>query len=81
MQKIETVPVSLIDCNNLPINKKTLIFALEMKIGGVIFPPVKLERIASGRYKLRDGRHRFSAHKLLERNTIRAKVALWTGIT
>ena len=73
--QIESIPVALIDSTNIPINKKALIFALEMKVGNSIFPPVKVERTSNGRFKLRDGRHRLAAHKLLERGTIRARVS------
>jgi hypothetical protein len=76
MRKIVSIPVQLIDyATPLPMNKKALVFAVEMKIGKVIFPPVNVERTQNGRYKLNGGRHRLAAHKLLERTEIRALVS------
>jgi hypothetical protein len=75
VRTIVTIPISQIDHGDLPINKKALTFALEMKIGKHIFPPVPVERLSNGRFKLCDGRHRLAAHKLIGRNEIRASVA------
>ena len=54
----------------LPLNPKTLLFAINM-LRGHLFPPIKVERRA-GHFLLRGGRHRLAAHKLLGRKNILA---------
>jgi hypothetical protein len=72
---VQTIKIQQIDCvNKLPINKKSLGFAILMT-NGIIFPPINVERMPAGRYVLRGGRHRLAAHKLLGKTEIRASVA------
>ena len=58
------VYISLIDTDRIPIGPVSLLYAIELQRGSC-FPPVKLQRAAHGRFILKDGRHRFVAHKLL----------------
>jgi hypothetical protein len=75
-RQIMDIPLASIECKTIPINKKALWFAMQMLMEKALFPPVKLERSKNGLYKLTGGRHRFAAHKLLERKTIRAWVSV-----
>lgn len=77
MRVVQTVKIAQIDHGKrLPLNPKVLLFAVEMQFRNVIFPPVNLERIPGGKYKLKGGRHRLAAHKLLGKTEIRASVAI-----
>jgi hypothetical protein len=76
MREIRDIPLANIECKTIPMNKKALWFAMQMLMEKALFPPVKLERTKNGLYKLNGGRHRFAAHKLLERQTIRAWVSV-----
>lgn len=68
---ISPVDISLIAIDRMPIGPVALLYAIEMH-NGSMFPPVKLQRGAHGRFILKDGRHRFVAHKLLGRKMISA---------
>jgi hypothetical protein len=77
MRVTQTIRIEQIDHGKrLPLNKKALMFALEMLLRKAIFPPVSVERKGKGKYVLRGGRHRLAAHKLLGREEIRANVAI-----
>lgn len=69
---IRAVPVSAIDIDRIALHKKTLAFAAAMR-DGALFPPIKLAKLFDGRYRLLDGRHRYTATKLLERRNILAR--------
>lgn len=71
------VPLACIDVDRLPINPVVLGLIAFMKAGGEV-PPVKLQKMFNGRYKLKDGRHRFLAHKLLGRVAILSKYSTKT---
>ena len=64
--KIESI---LID--NLPVNKKTFDLAMFIYQGGEI-PPIKLSKSTLGGYRIKDGRHRVCAYKLLDMKEIEA---------
>ena len=70
---LKHVPLCLVDHGKLPLNPDGLATAIAMK-NGVVMPPIKLERKSNGRYILKDGRHRFLAHKLNGKKTIWANV-------
>jgi hypothetical protein len=57
--KVESILV-----DNLPVNKKTFDLAMFIYQGGEI-PPIRLEKSSLGGYKIKDGRHRVCAYKLL----------------
>jgi hypothetical protein len=73
----QTIQIQNIDHKTckLPLNKKALQFAIAM-LKGDIFPPISVQRITNGNYKLHEGRHRLAAHKLLGKTEIRANVAI-----
>ena len=74
MRTIETVPLATIIVDRWRIVPKTLEFALAMSYGDV-FPPVKVQRVDDGRYRLKDGRHRVTAAKLNGMVKVRVIVA------
>ena len=77
MRITQTIPIAQIDYRKpLPMNQKSLWFAVQMKLQGVIFPPISVERVKGGRFKLHGGRHRLAAHKLIGKKEIRANVAV-----
>lgn len=70
------VHLSNIICDKKPpLDAKTLEFAKLIE-SGYIFPPIKVERLANGAYKLLDGRHRFYGHKLAGKDTISVTVGV-----
>jgi ParB-like chromosome segregation protein Spo0J len=68
------IPLSSIDVDHLPINPATLSLVDHIRDGGSV-SPIRVHRVANGRFKLGAGRHRYVAHKLLGRTTIEAKLA------
>lgn len=65
MKKVKTsVLIESIAFDKLPINKTVLDLVFYIISGGEV-PPIKLQRGGAGGYKLRDGRHRLCAYKLL----------------
>jgi len=71
MRKIELVNIEGLKWDHLPINKQTLDLVFFLMSGGNV-PAIKLEKIKHG-YKIKDGRHRIAAYKLLGRKLIFAK--------
>ena len=65
------VDISLIVVDRHPINPSTLALVDFIRAGGEI-PPVKLQMNGGG-FKLKDGRHRVAAYKLLGIQKIKAK--------
>lgn len=57
--------------DKLPINPTVLSLVFFIKSGGEI-PPIHLQVSINGGYKLKDGRHRVCAYKLLGIKTIKA---------
>jgi hypothetical protein len=75
MRVIQTINIENIDYGKpLPMNKKVMSFALDLLMGNT-FPPVKVQHMG-GKYRLKDGRNRLSAYKLLGKKTIRAYVGV-----
>jgi hypothetical protein len=58
--------------DRIPLNRITLEYANSLK-DGCVFPPVELQKLNGGRYLLKDGRHRYVAHKLVGYVTIRGR--------
>jgi hypothetical protein len=60
--------------DRVPLDKKALQFAIEIQNNGrEQFPPIKVARLANGQFEIRDGRHRWLAHKLTGQKQILAK--------
>ena len=75
MRITKEVNINLIDIDRMPFDLKLLEYANEV-LKGVIFPPIKLQRIKNGRFKIKDGRHRFLAHRINRKQTILEKYSL-----
>ena len=71
MRKSELVNISGIFWDELPINRTVLDLVFFIISGGEI-PPIKIIKFKDG-YKLKDGRHRIAACKLLGKDMIMAK--------
>jgi len=66
------VDISLIRIDRIPLGVVALKYANDLK-AGAIFPAIKVALRPDGFFEIRDGRHRWLAHKLCERKTILAK--------
>lgn len=71
MRVIREIPVHAIRLDRMPVDSKTLMYAIAM-VRGDKFPPVKVAMRASGGFEIRDGRHRVTAARLTERGRIAA---------
>jgi hypothetical protein len=75
MPLTKQIPISQIVIDNLPINLKTLSLIDYIRNNpNIILPPITVQIIANGKYKLKDGRYRYLAFKMLEISMINAKV-------
>lgn len=72
MRLKKEIKLDLIKMDRLAINPKALKYATLIN-EGVQFPPIKVAFCKDGRFEIRDGRHRYTAHKLLGRKKILAK--------
>ena len=61
-------PLSGLKCDRIPLHPRTLAIADHLRSGGSV-PPIHVER-RDGEWYVKDGRHRFVAHKLIGRKTI-----------
>ena len=75
MRTLGLVDLRQIDIDRLPLDEKTLCFANAL-MGGAIFPPIKLHPRVGGRWRIKDGRHRWLAHRMLKRWKIKASFYL-----
>lgn len=66
------INVGNIEMDRYPLNPTTLDLIKFLEAGGTV-PPIKIAKQVTGRFKIRDGRHRLTAFKLLGRKTIEAK--------
>ena len=71
MRKTDFVYIEGLQWDNLPINKTVLDLVFFIMSGGEI-GPIKLIKTENG-YKVKDGRHRIAAYKLLGKKIILAK--------
>lgn len=67
LQKL--VPLAAIDIDRRPLNPKTLALVDFIRAGGMV-PAIHAQRDELGRWKIKDGRHRFVAFKLLGKPSI-----------
>lgn len=75
MPLIKQIPISQIIVDKLPINLSTLSLIDYIRDNpNIILPPIKVQIVADGKYKLKDGRHRYLAFKMLEIPIINAKI-------
>jgi hypothetical protein len=66
------IPVGQLVIDRMPLNPATLSCANAI-LEGVEMPPIKVQALPDGRWKVRDGRHRAVAHKLTGKARILAK--------
>lgn len=72
MRVTKKIPVAAIKMDRHPLNQSMIGLLDHMRSGGSV-PPIHVARMPSGRYLIKDGRHRVTAHKLLGIKTITAK--------
>lgn len=73
----EDIDLDLIDMDRIPLDEKSLNFAILLRQRGRnTFPAIKLAKKSNGRFSIRDGRHRWLAHKLNGESKIYAKFSL-----
>ncbi len=70
---ITDIKIESIFWDKIPINPSVLRLVDFIRSGGEI-PPIHLQKSDKGGYKLRDGRHRVAAYKLLGYKTIKSKI-------
>ena len=75
MKITKDILIESILIDKLPINPSVMSLVFFIMSGGDI-PPVKLQVSSNGGYKLRDGRHRICAYKLLGIKSIQAKFSI-----
>lgn len=71
MRRIDFVYIEGLHWDKLPTNKTVLELVFFIMSGGEV-PPIKIIKTKNG-YKLKDGRHRVAAYKLLDKKLILAK--------
>ena len=72
MRVTKEIDINLIDVDRIPLNRKVVRFTYAIQAMAV-FPAIKVAKLSNGRFKILDGRHRWTAHKLLGKETILAK--------
>ena len=75
MKLIKQIPISQIVVDKLPINLSTLSLIDYIRDNpNIILPPITVQILTDDKYKLKDGRHRYLAFKMLEIPNIIAKI-------
>ena len=69
--------ISQIQMDHHPINPSTLALVKHLEGGGKV-PPIHVQTLSDGNYRICDGRHRITAFKLLGRRMIEAKYSTIT---
>jgi len=64
----------------VPLDPTTLRYA-NLLIQGTEFPPIKVQDLGDGCFKIKDGRHRWAAHKLAGLKEIDIKFGKVTDVT
>lgn len=65
------IPIAQIQMDRFPLNPSTLALIKHYEKGGSV-PPIKVSFLKNGNYRIKDGRHRITASKLLGREEILA---------
>ena len=75
MKQTKKIHISQIIVDKLPINLKTLsLIDYIRNYPNIILAPITVELLSDGKYKLKNGRHRYLAFKMLEIPLIIAKI-------
>tara|TARA_Y100000310_G_scaffold71589_1_gene67459 strand:+ start:949 stop:1212 length:264 start_codon:yes stop_codon:yes gene_type:complete len=73
MSKItKQINLNQIEIDRLPLNS-TGLDTTHALINGIEMPPIKIQNLGKGRFRIKDGRHRYLAHMLTNQKTILAK--------
>lgn len=75
MRVIRSVSIGSIQMDRHPLNPSTLSLIKFLEGGGDV-PPIHVQRLSGGNYKICDGRHRVTAFRLLGRREIPARFSL-----
>lgn len=75
MRVVKEILIESILIDKLPINLSVLELVDFIRMGGIV-PPIHVEISINGGYRIKDGRHRVCAYKLLGRKTIKARVSI-----
>jgi ParB-like chromosome segregation protein Spo0J len=68
------IPLDQIDIDRMALCPTTIRYAVIIQSQSRhVFPAIKVARKSNGRYEIRDGRHRWAAHKLAGEKMILAK--------
>ena len=71
----EYIDIGRIKIDRLPIGPTTLKYAKAIE-NGADFPAIKVAKRPDGLFEIRDGRHRWLAHKLCGRKAIKVKYSI-----
>lgn len=71
-RRLRHLPINQIIVDRHSITPKTLAYADAMR-AGAMFPPIRVQALEGGLYRIRDGRHRITAAKLCGYRTILAR--------
>ena len=74
MRIFRLIPTRSVIMDRHPLNEDTMSLAEYLKAGGAV-PPIHVAKTEHGAYRICDGRHRVTAHKLLGRPWIMATYA------
>lgn len=72
MRTEEDVYLNQIEIDRYPINKSTLDLIDFIRDGGEV-KPIKVYEKSKGKFAIRDGRHRFTAYKMMGKQKIKVK--------
>lgn len=71
------IPIQQIEMDHHPLNPSTLGLVTHLAGGGEV-PPIHVQSLVNGRYRICDGRHRVTAYKLLGYRHIEARYSIRT---
>lgn len=74
---VKAIPLRHIQMDRWPIGPQSLDLAVKME-AGLRPPPIHVARLPNGNYKICDGRHRVTAHRLCGRTHITAEFSTRT---
>ena len=74
MREYREIPIAKIAFDRIPLNPTGLACACAVR-QGIPMPPIKVVQTRSGKYRIKDGRHRYLAYKLTGKTHIYARVS------
>lgn len=67
--KIKMIPINAVFCKKMPLNYDTTLLIESIQEGYAV-PPIDVHMNDKGQYIVKDGRHRFVAHKMLDKTHV-----------